>query len=135
MRKKDGAADHATTALGAPGKTGSFTSEAPGGESGTAVDDSDPINQLGNCILLEKDFNVSKGKKAMRVFLSEVHEFKNDSARISTWARNLGLEEQHIDPESSEIKELVGCIKRRTKTIKDNVREWVYGYIERKDLS
>jgi hypothetical protein len=135
MRKKDVTPDHATIVLGAAGKTGSFNSDASGDESETAVEGSDPINQLGNCILLEKDFNISKGKEAMRAFLSEVHEFKNDGARISTWARNLSLEEQHIDPESSDIKQLIDCICRRTKAIKDNVREWVYGYIERKDLS
>jgi hypothetical protein len=94
----------------------------------------DPINQLGNCILLEKDFNISKGKKSMRAFLSEVHEFKNDATRISTWAKNLRLEEQHIDPASGNVEELTHCINRRTKAIKDDVREWIYGFVERKDL-
>ena len=64
------------------------------------MEENNPINQLGNCILLEKDFNISKGKKSAREFLSEVHEFKDDTARISEWAHNLMLEEAHIDPAS-----------------------------------
>jgi hypothetical protein len=96
--------------------------------------ESDSINQLGNCILLEKDFNISKGKKSMRAFLAEVYEFKTDVTHISSWAKNLGLEEQHIDPTSSNIQELIGCINRRTKALKDGVREWVYGFVERKDV-
>jgi hypothetical protein len=95
----------------------------------------DPINQLGNCILLQKDFNISKGKKAMRAFLCEVHEFKHDIARISTWAKNLALEERHIDPELSDVQGLIDCINQRTKAMKDVLREWVYGYLERKDLA
>src|SRR5271166_5762437 len=55
----------------------------------TQIEENNPINQLGNCILLEKDFNISKGKKSAREFLSEVHEFKDDPARISEWAQNL----------------------------------------------
>jgi hypothetical protein len=94
----------------------------------------DPINQIGNCILLEKDFNISKGKKSMRAFLSEVHEFKIDVTRISTWASNLCLEERHIDSGSSNLDELTECINQRTKAIKDEVSEWIYGFVERKDL-
>jgi hypothetical protein len=98
------------------------------------LEESDPINQLGNCVLLEKDFNISKGRKSMRAFLSEVHEFKSDLTCTSTWARNLCLEEQHIDPASSDVKELTRCINQRTEAIKNSVREWVYGFAERKDL-
>ena len=33
------------------------------------------INQLGNCSLLDKSFNISKSDKPMRHFLEQVHEF------------------------------------------------------------
>jgi hypothetical protein len=71
----------------------------------------------------------------MRDFLSKVHEFKNDVTRLSSWAKHLRLEERHIDPTSGSIEELTSCISERTKSIKEDVREWIYGLTERKDLS
>jgi hypothetical protein len=44
------------------------------------------VNELGNCMLLEKNFNISKSNKPLNEFLQGVHEFKDGQLTIASWA-------------------------------------------------
>jgi hypothetical protein len=94
---------------------------------------SDSINMLGNCILLEKDFNISKGKKSMRGFLSDVHEFKGNEARIYEWAQNMDLDETLMDASEHSCDKIVKAIQGRTRDLKEEIREWIHGHSQRFD--
>jgi hypothetical protein len=56
------------------------------------------VNRLGNCVLLEKNFNISKSKDAAKSFLSKVHEFKTGKITLHEWGAALRVPEEMLDP-------------------------------------
>jgi len=93
------------------------------------------INYLGNCSLLEKTFNISKGKESMRSFLVQIDKYKDDSARLD-WANSLNIPSVLLDPigAGATIKDVFDTIDKRTNEIRDEIIDFILGRKKRADL-
>jgi len=91
------------------------------------------INYLGNCSLLEKTFNISKGKESMQSFLVQIDKYKDDSSRLE-WANSLNIPTTLLAPTSATIKDILDAIDKRTKEIRDEIIDFVQGKKKRADL-
>jgi len=91
------------------------------------------INHLGNCTLLEKTFNISKGKESMQSFLVQIDKYRDDSTRLE-WADSLNISDVLLDPKNATIKDILDAIDKRTKEIREEVVEFVHGKKKRADL-
>lgn len=91
-------------------------------------------NKLGNCVLLEKNFNISKGKKSFKSFLSQVHEVIEEKLRIDAWCAALAISHPLLDPDLSSVEDLRESIDIRDKEMKDELIEFVRGTRVRADV-
>jgi hypothetical protein len=92
------------------------------------------VNRLGNCSLLEKNFNISKSDRTLEYFLLEVHEFKTGTEDLNTWAQSLLVPESMLDPSTADVDSLVTAIDDRDKAIRDELNEFVKGTKARVDV-
>jgi len=92
------------------------------------------VNQLGNCSLLEKSFNISKSNRTLRSFMEEVHEFKEDKPLLNEWAAALGVAETMLDGETTEVTALAEAIDARDILIRKELGEFVSGKRVRVDM-
>lgn len=93
------------------------------------------INHVGNCILLEKSFNISKGKSSLRSFLLQVHEFKTAKISLQEWAKALAISDVLLDAGNSDYKTIKSAIDFRGNVIKQELLEFVQGTRHRVDES
>jgi len=91
-------------------------------------------NKLGNCALLEKNFNVSKSAKSMKTFLEQIHEFRTKTLSLSGWAKALEMSDMLIDPEQATVNDIAKAIAVRDKRIREELIEFVKGKRTRKDI-
>ena len=56
------------------------------------------IHDIGNSVLLEKTFNISKGEKPLKGFLDNVIQFKSGEVQFAEWSRALDLSPSQADP-------------------------------------
>lgn len=89
------------------------------------------INQLGNCSLLNKSFNISKSDQTMWAFLQEVHEFRESKWTRSALEAALSLPSSLTDPTGVALAELVESIRSRDASIKRELVEFISGQRER----
>ncbi|MBN9521368.1 DUF262 domain-containing protein [bacterium] len=92
------------------------------------------INRLGNCSLLEKNFNLSKSDKTLRAFLADVYEFKSAKLKLDDWAKALVLGPEFLDPDKFTLKEIEEAIKNREETMRKEIVEFAQGARQRQDL-
>lgn len=98
------------------------------------ADYSSVINNIGNCTLLEKSFNVSKSAQSFRNFLQQVHDFNGDDTAIDLWAKNLNLDESMISPSFELIEHIKSRILSRDVSIREELAEFVGGNKVRIDV-
>jgi len=118
----------------------------PGGESLdlTSEDDSVDVsdttglaearNALGNCILLESSFNISKGQQQLAVFLNRVHEFTTGTFNVATWTGQIGLDPILVEPNGNAAADVAKNVEARTAAMKSELRNFIQGTLERADL-
>jgi hypothetical protein len=100
-----------------------------------AIEDALPIvNRLGNCSLLEKNFNISKSDQTFKAFLDEVHEFKTGTVTVGAWALALLVPDSMLDPSTVDVNVIVTAIDGRDKAIREELVEFVKGTKARVDL-
>jgi hypothetical protein len=92
------------------------------------------VNRLGNCSLLEKNFNISKSDQTLESFLDDVHEFKTGSETLSAWAQALLVSDGMLNPSTADVNVLVTAIDDRDKAIREELIEFVKGSKSRVDL-
>jgi hypothetical protein len=92
------------------------------------------VNQLGNCMLLEKNFNISKSNKTLKQFLESVHEFVHGTFTIDVWGESLSLEMPQIDCTDTSVETLAEMFEIRTRTIKADLEQFVRGAKKRVDI-
>lgn len=92
------------------------------------------VNQLGNCSLLEKSFNISKSDRTLQSFMEEVHEFKEDKALLTEWAASLGIAEIMMDGGTADTTALAHAIGKRDQLIRKELAEFVSGKRGRVDM-
>jgi hypothetical protein len=107
-----------------PTKEAAATDEAP--QSG--------LNELGNCLLLETAFNISKSATPLGEWLKNVHEFKNGELKLAEWSAALGLPAQLLDPAGSTDKDVVDAVDIRTASIKQELKDFSGGTKTRADI-
>jgi len=91
-------------------------------------------NKLGNCALLEKNFNISKGKKGLKSFLSQIHEFVEKKIRIDAWRAALAIPQPLLDPGTASVDEIREAIDSRDKEIRTELTEFIRGQKSRADV-
>jgi hypothetical protein len=92
------------------------------------------VNELGNCMLLEKNFNISKSSAPLKDFLENVHEFKAGTFTIEEWATSLDLKMGQVDSAETEIEGLRKCFAERSEKIRGDLEGFVRGTRARIDL-
>lgn len=92
------------------------------------------VNQLGNCSLLEKSFNISKSARTLKSFLENVHEFKEDKNLLNEWVSALNVPDCMLDGIAADMNELSKAIDERDKLIRKELGEFVTGKLIRVDM-
>jgi hypothetical protein len=95
---------------------------------------SSSVNELGNCMLLKKNFNLSKSKQPLIEFLNKVHEFKEGKLTITDWAEALDLDMAQVDSANTPVEDLYKLFNARTKKILADLEQFVRGTKERVDV-
>jgi hypothetical protein len=92
------------------------------------------VNRLGNCALLEKNFNISKSDKGLKSFLDQIHEVIQRKIRIDAWCAALEIPQPMLDPGQAAIKDITDAIENRDKEIRSDLIEFVRGARVRVDI-
>ena len=92
------------------------------------------INRLGNCSLLEKNFNISKSNASMWSFLEKIYEFKEQKVTRKNWQDSMSMTDVLTAPESFTILELKQAIVSRDEQIKNELTEFLKGTRLRQDV-
>jgi hypothetical protein len=106
-----------------------------GDDIGPIIEINSKVNELGNCMLLEKNFNVSKNDRPLKEFLEGVHEFKESVWKIEDWASALDLDNSQVDSGPTPINTLNEVTEARTRKIQNDLEQFVRGTKTRIDLS
>lgn len=94
----------------------------------------DVVNQLGNCVLLEKAFNISKNKQPAKAFLDQIHEFKSGTLALNDWSTALGLPDAMLQPQAETVDAVFKAIAVRDKLLRDELVDFVKGKKSRVDV-
>ncbi|HEX5430450.1 MAG TPA: hypothetical protein VFW83_00680 [Bryobacteraceae bacterium] len=92
------------------------------------------VNRLGNCALLEKNFNISKSNKGLKDFLTQIHEVVQGKIRIDAWCAALSISQTMLDPANATTTGIIDAIENRDKEIRAELIEFVRGQRVRVDL-
>jgi hypothetical protein len=92
------------------------------------------INALGNCILLEKSFNISKSDQPAKVFLDQIHEFKEKKLKLEDWSQALGVTTELLEPQNHCVDDVTKAVGARDKAMRDELVEFVKGQKSRVDV-
>ncbi|MGA3213932.1 MAG: hypothetical protein ABSD20_21700, partial [Terriglobales bacterium] len=93
------------------------------------------VNRLGNCALLEKNFNISKSDKGLKHFLSQIHEVVQGKIRIDAWCAALSISQPMLDPANASTADVIDAIENRDKEIRAELVEFVRGQRVRIDVA
>jgi hypothetical protein len=116
-------------------KLDTLKSELPEVDPVEKIDELTPIiNALGNCMLLEKNFNVSKSNKPLKDFLEDVHEFQVGQLTVQQWATALDLTMPQVDSANTPVDELRDVFAKRTQKIHGDLEQFIRGTKTRIDL-
>jgi hypothetical protein len=91
-------------------------------------------NRLGNCALLEKNFNISKSDHTLKHFLSSIHEVVTGKVRIDEWCAALGIAKPLLDPDQANVDSIREAIDMRDQDIKEDVAKFIRGQSGRVDV-
>jgi hypothetical protein len=92
------------------------------------------VNRLGNCVLLEKNFNISKSKHPVSFFLQKVHEFKTGQLDLTDWCSALGVPGEMFEPDAFSVTLIKSAIDKRDKEMRDELADFARGKKSRTDL-
>lgn len=92
------------------------------------------VNELGNCMLLEKNFNISKSNHPLKKFLEEVHEFKTGELSLGEWAAALNLKMPQVDSANTPVDVLCELFAERSRLIRNDLEAFARGTKSRIDL-
>jgi hypothetical protein len=96
-------------------------------ESDTEKDVIATSNDIGNMMLLETDFNISKGKKTLYDWVSGIHEFKRNKVTLSDWLVSMCIPETYLAPKTEDEIQVKKDVDSRTKAIKKELYEYIKG--------
>ncbi len=109
--------------------------QPPGADEIEKLDEIIPFaNELGNCMLLKKNFNISKSNKPLKQFLDGVHEFTQGQSTLADWAEGLDLDMQQVDSGETAVTTLKDLFMLRTEKIRTDLSLFVKGTKLRVDV-
>lgn len=85
----------------------------------------DGPNALGNCILLHKNFNVSKQEYPIADLLAGVFEFSNNPVLLQQWRESLAVSDALYNPSDSDVSAIRAAIAERTKLIRTDLAKFI----------
>jgi hypothetical protein len=85
-------------------------------------------------MLLDKNFNISKGKKPLADFLEDVHDFKVNKTNVKDWAEVLNLDMSQVASSNSSVEVLLTAFSERTRIIRGDVEKFIRKQLPRVDL-
>lgn len=94
----------------------------------------DVINLIGNCSLLEKTFNISKGTISLRSFLEKTYEIQNGKTSLEKLSKALIIDNCLMEPTSHNINKIIKELKKRDLIIRDELQEFIKGKKSRVDV-
>jgi len=135
IRKTNGTldVDHIVS-VGLCADLGISTTKPEENDEATPSDSHLPVNALGNCWLLETNFNIAKGKKPAADFLDRVVEFKDKPSELSKWRDRIGLSDAMLHPSKENVATASAAIADRTAKMRQELKEFVSGTKTRADL-
>ena len=71
----------------------------------------------------------------MRHFLQQVHEFKEDEAKITEWETAMSLTSTLTLPDASKLSEIKAAIEARDTLIRKDLIEFIEGKMPRVDCN
>ena len=88
------------------------------------------INSIGNCMLLNAGYNISKRKKPLGDFMDHMYEFQAntpDARRVdrAAWVEAMKLSDALIHPDKYSIPEISTAIQEREKAIYDDLASFI----------
>lgn len=101
------------------------------------VDDGDlveTVNEIGNCLLLETGFNISKGKTPLGDWLARVHEFQNGTLDQNSWSASMTIPSVMRDPRRATQQAVSNAVDERTRAMKLELKDFVSGKLRRRDV-
>jgi hypothetical protein len=106
-----------------------------GEQQGLQIGDLRPrVNELGNCMLLEKNFNISKSNSTLKSFLEGVHEFKDKRLVLVDWVAALDLNMALVDCSITPLETLQKLFSARSQKIRSDLEKFIRGASNRIDL-
>jgi hypothetical protein len=90
--------------------------------------------RLGNCLLLEKNFNISKSKKELTSFLETIHEFASGQLSVDGWAKALDIPAEIMSPADKDVQILKNAIEQRDQRMRAELVEFARGKRIRSDI-
>jgi hypothetical protein len=87
----------------------------------------DGANAMGNCLLLAKNFNISKKAKPLKLLLDEVYDFRWDRERLADFCEALVLDEKLLDATNRPVAEVRAAVAARSERIRTDLLRFVGG--------
>jgi len=85
------------------------------------------VNDIGNMLLLESNFNIEKSDKPLEEFLAEVYEFKKAKMDRAVWLREMGIPPVYLNPGEADRDAVIKATAARGQSIKQELIEYVRG--------
>lgn len=96
-------------------------------EDYTLEDLESAINSLGNCMLLEKNFNISKGANDLDTFMVGVHPYDNEPSKLPAWYEALNISESLRSRRDFSLKIRLEAIEDRTDSMRSELEGFILG--------
>lgn len=107
------------------------TEFAPALPPGVDLDElPDGANALGNCLLLVKNFNISKKARPLRELLGEVYEFKWKTEELEDFCKALAIDGVLLDATSHPLATVRAAVHARSQRIREDLLLFVQGDAE-----
>ena len=86
-------------------------------------------NDLGNCWLMDKNFNISKSDGSLEAFLKKVEQFKSGKITLEAFGKILDITNPLFNPMRAGVIAVRNAIESRTRSIKEELKDFVRGQI------
>jgi hypothetical protein len=84
-------------------------------------------NDIGNMMLLETNFNISKSNDTLSHWISGIHEFKKNKVDLSVWLASMRIPKTYLAPKAEDELQIKKDIESRTNEIKTELYEYIKG--------
>jgi len=92
------------------------------------------VNSIGNCLLLQKSFNIAKKARSLKSFMEEVHEVKSNKITLQNWSIEQSLAASQLNGDTATVPDAAKATIERETLIKSELKEFVRGKLKRVDL-